>query len=622
MSMSLIVDVFRDIVEKGAELHSAHKFLHFVSKIPFYTSITILVFRWIEFLVPRFLHTFFLLILGLVFLALAFGLSITVKNYIAYNYLFKALPKGMNNVGELLSRVEHIDLYTFREKLVDAVTDWLYEEMSKGLNIFGLVRLVAPLLFINIFLLPLALLYFIYALFPNISLANLPPAYFLYAVLMLLLASILSYINMEILVPSKRKSGNEGSEVDDNKKPDKVRKPFKQGMMTVIGLSLLGLGIPVSFSTSLGSKALIAFGLLLFSTPWDLLLYKPPKEVIQSIGPLESVAIVFMPSARMIIEPETSNDFGKSFVEACKAGFKLAGLIPEKTSSNSLSKCLIAEPSIGNIANNMANRNKNWSKLIKNTPRSIAYETLNSVRRDIEGMLRNYGYNVIEFVDISKLARIMDGKTLKELFTYYSIVESPTVVPDIGQAVQRLASLYKDKMFINKLDQLAKKFPLIIPEIYITVKEIPISISLRQGATYSASQLIYIAIPVIIALNPWAEPEEISKFRELLEGKVMSSAYRVRVCVKEVRGSCAMGYRPGDCFVIERFYISEVGKGICIHALSSMLTLLSPFLKGVSAKVLGIGEQDDVGYVQCPDPGKPYTCGGTVVFELRRERIE
>jgi hypothetical protein len=33
-----------------------------------------------------------------------------------------------------------------------------------------------------------------------------------------------------------------------------------------------------------------------------------------------------------------------------------------------------------------------------------------------------------------------------------------------------------------------------------------------------------------------------------------------------------------------------------------MLTLLSPFLKGVSAKVLGIGEQDDVGYVQCPDP--------------------
>jgi uncharacterized repeat protein (TIGR04076 family) len=102
----------------------------------------------------------------------------------------------------------------------------------------------------------------------------------------------------------------------------------------------------------------------------------------------------------------------------------------------------------------------------------------------------------------------------------------------------------------------------------------------------------------------------------------MNPAYRVRVCVKEVKGNCAINYKLGDCFTVERFYVSDVGKSICIHALSSMLTLLSPFLKGASAKVLGIGEQDDVGYIQCPDPGKPYTCGGTVIFELRRERIE
>jgi uncharacterized repeat protein (TIGR04076 family) len=101
-----------------------------------------------------------------------------------------------------------------------------------------------------------------------------------------------------------------------------------------------------------------------------------------------------------------------------------------------------------------------------------------------------------------------------------------------------------------------------------------------------------------------------------------SSSYRVRVCVKEVKGSYAMDYKLGDCFTVEKFYVSDAGKGVCIHPLSLMLTLLSPLLKGVSAKVLGIGEQDDVGYVQCPDPGKPYTCGGTVVFELRREGIE
>lgn len=97
--------------------------------------------------------------------------------------------------------------------------------------------------------------------------------------------------------------------------------------------------------------------------------------------------------------------------------------------------------------------------------------------------------------------------------------------------------------------------------------------------------------------------------------------YRVKVCVKEVRGRCAFGYKPGDCFVIEKYYIRDVGKGVCIHAFSSMLTLLSSFLKGVSAKTLGIGVEDDIGYIQCPDPGKPYTCGGTVIFELIREKI-
>jgi len=89
--------------------------------------------------------------------------------------------------------------------------------------------------------------------------------------------------------------------------------------------------------------------------------------------------------------------------------------------------------------------------------------------------------------------------------------------------------------------------------------------------------------------------------------------------VKEVRGFCTLGYKPGDKFIINRFYIeSGQEKPICLHALSAMLTLLSPFLKGVSAKELGIGSEDDIGYIQCPDPGKPYTCGGTVVFELRR----
>jgi len=42
--------------------------------------------------------------------------------------------------------------------------------------------------------------------------------------------------------------------------------------------------------------------------------------------------------------------------------------------------------------------------------------------------------------------------------------------------------------------------------------------------------------------------------------------FRVRVCVREVRGRYAMGYGPGDRFTVESFYISDIGRGVCLHA--------------------------------------------------------
>ena len=98
--------------------------------------------------------------------------------------------------------------------------------------------------------------------------------------------------------------------------------------------------------------------------------------------------------------------------------------------------------------------------------------------------------------------------------------------------------------------------------------------------------------------------------------------YRVYVIVKEIHGYCAADYKPGDRFVIEHFYIKPVrGVKICLHAMNSILTLLMPFINGISAKALGIGREDNIGYMQCPDPGKPYTNGGTVIFELKREKL-
>jgi len=96
--------------------------------------------------------------------------------------------------------------------------------------------------------------------------------------------------------------------------------------------------------------------------------------------------------------------------------------------------------------------------------------------------------------------------------------------------------------------------------------------------------------------------------------------YRVVVRAREVRSRCAAGYQPGDTFVVERFYIREAGKGVCLHALAAMLTLLAPLLKGVPATALGIGKEEDTECAQCPDPGGPYTCRGAAIFELKREK--
>ncbi|MHA1617054.1 MAG: TIGR04076 family protein [Candidatus Njordarchaeales archaeon] len=95
--------------------------------------------------------------------------------------------------------------------------------------------------------------------------------------------------------------------------------------------------------------------------------------------------------------------------------------------------------------------------------------------------------------------------------------------------------------------------------------------------------------------------------------------YRIRIRVKEIRGYCPI-YKPGDEIVLNGYYIdTEKSAPVCMHAFLAMASLLSAFSHGASARDLGIGEEKNIGYLQCPDPGPPYTRGGTVVFELKRE---
>jgi len=100
----------------------------------------------------------------------------------------------------------------------------------------------------------------------------------------------------------------------------------------------------------------------------------------------------------------------------------------------------------------------------------------------------------------------------------------------------------------------------------------------------------------------------------------LSKVHRLILTVKEIRGKCPV-HKLGDRIVVESpEIVSAKTDALCIHALGSMLSILVPLARGVSFKDLGLAhEEGNVGYVQCLDPGPPFTHGGTVVFEIKRE---
>jgi len=98
--------------------------------------------------------------------------------------------------------------------------------------------------------------------------------------------------------------------------------------------------------------------------------------------------------------------------------------------------------------------------------------------------------------------------------------------------------------------------------------------------------------------------------------------YRLIITVNAISGNCPV-FKVGDKIVIEspKIIVRETNN-FCIHAFGCMLSMIVPLSHGVSFKQLGLAKDEgEKGYIQCLDPGKPYTNGGTVLFEIKRERI-
>ncbi len=92
----------------------------------------------------------------------------------------------------------------------------------------------------------------------------------------------------------------------------------------------------------------------------------------------------------------------------------------------------------------------------------------------------------------------------------------------------------------------------------------------------------------------------------------------IEVC--EVRGKCPV-HKVGDKIVVDDPKI-VLGKTdvLCTHALSPLLHYVVALERGADPVELGLSKPEDRAhaYIQCVDPGEPYTHGGTVVFKVRR----
>ena len=94
----------------------------------------------------------------------------------------------------------------------------------------------------------------------------------------------------------------------------------------------------------------------------------------------------------------------------------------------------------------------------------------------------------------------------------------------------------------------------------------------------------------------------------------------LEVIVHEIKGSCPV-YKKGDRIIIsDPEIILNKTDALCTHSLATLLHYTTILQHKWCPITLGLTKENDKNhaYLQCVDPGKPYTKGGTVIFKCKR----
>lgn len=94
----------------------------------------------------------------------------------------------------------------------------------------------------------------------------------------------------------------------------------------------------------------------------------------------------------------------------------------------------------------------------------------------------------------------------------------------------------------------------------------------------------------------------------------------LEITVEKIRGYCPV-YQKGDRMVFDGAkVVLEDTDALCTHALSTLLHFTTILDHDWNPLELGLTREEDEqhAYLQCADPGQPYTDGGTVIFRCRK----
>jgi hypothetical protein len=298
--MSSIIEVFKDVMERGLEFSSVHKLLHMASKFIFLLFLIQLVAVFSRFLgISLSLSSVFpsniysLSFLALVLVLLSIGLDYYKK--VAFSrILFESLSStNIIDLGQHLPCEEVVDLFTAKYVVAGTATRVFYNKVvevlyrEKPWRILIKIIKIEPvvILFVMIFIENLVLLLTTYialkALHISVDelvwlpLANLNPLHkaMLKTATLLALAFALEYLNISTVIPSTSGEG--------------AKEMLTVPLYIALYVTLLEIGQPIRIALSRKAKAIFTLILLLISSPWDPLI--PTWKSKAKILPLQDL---------------------------------------------------------------------------------------------------------------------------------------------------------------------------------------------------------------------------------------------------------------------------------------------------------------------------------------------